>query len=102
MANKKTNEKKTLNVDLTEKTGTIAFTVAEYHAQIDAICLSEIPMNEKKAQLIELLENKTKATPYREKAIAKIRNFKGDAVKLLTYMYDMMLAGSGNAVVSIA
>lgn len=49
MANKKTNEKKTLNVDLTEKTGTIAFTVAEYHAQIDAICLSEIHMNEKKA-----------------------------------------------------
>lgn len=32
MANKKNNEKKTLNVDLTEKTGTIAFTVAEYHA----------------------------------------------------------------------
>ena len=92
---KKANEKKN-TVDLTTQRGSIAYVLSEYHEQFDRICLDEtISMTEKKIQLIEFMNTYTKTTKYQQKTITKIKNFRGDNVELLKYMYNIILAGAG-------
>lgn len=88
-------EKDIIKIDLSRVDGTVAYTVAEYNKQIDSICLSDtLDLSKKKEEVIDLLKSNTKETPYMRKVIYKIRSIK-DSMSLLTYMYNVTLAGAG-------
>lgn len=88
-------ENKKRTVDLSVIDGTLANTISENSNALNVICLDPASsLDDKKVQLITLLKENTKETPYVKNVIKKIYNFR-DGVSLLSYMYNLTLAGSG-------
>ena len=83
--------------DLTTKKGTVSNVMALHTQEINNICMTETLTNAKR-KLISLIEKEANNCPSKNRIIYNIQQQRSND-KLLMYMWDMFLKGSGNGVI---